>query len=74
MPYLTIVKLSDREVDCCPSAVSVALSTSRQRPGLSLLVVEMRPSKCTLLGPRRALILNVPAATVRVQRRRWRLC
>jgi hypothetical protein len=29
VPYLTIVKLSDREVDCCPSAASVAVSTSR---------------------------------------------
>jgi hypothetical protein len=34
----------------------------------------MRPSKRTLLGPGRAVNVNVPAATVRVQRRRWRLC
>ena len=33
----------------------------------------MRPSKCTWLGPGRAVNLIVPAATVRVQRGRWRL-
>jgi hypothetical protein len=29
LPYLTIVKLSEREVDCCPPAVLVAVRMSR---------------------------------------------